>query len=386
MKYHIFNPESDFALALGAQHYCAPRNILRFREDLSLLPIWYADTEDFVIVEGDIPAAWIQDIRKELLNGVSWVKNSSQLKKAKISLRPWGWNYSFCKEWNVKGVDCEKLRELSGRSISITLLSFLKEQGFTFHEGFVMPEKIVQESDIKSFLQQNPSIVLKLPWSSSGKGLKVVENGILDELSQKWVANGLLRQGFIMSEKLYQKNTDFAMEFFCGGGECRFVGYSLFQTQKGKYEGNMLMSDKAIEEHLCALGGIRVKPILENLKQWIATFLSQHIGPFYQGFAGVDMMLVEEGGALHIHPCVELNLRMNMGCVSRIFYDRYVQYGKKGVFKVLNFRKHEELKKFHEEKQLEYPLEIHGHKISSGYLPLTYIQDGSLSLACVWVG
>lgn len=386
MKYHIFNPESDFALALGAQHYCAPRNILHFREDLSLLPMWYADSEDFVIVEGDIPAAWMQDIRKELLNGVSWVKNSSQLKKEKISLRPWGWNYSFCKEWNVKGVDCEKLRELSGRSISISLLSFLKEQGFAFHDGFVMPKKILQESEVQAFLSQNPSVVLKLPWSSSGKGLRVVENGILDELSRKWVANGLLRQGFIMSEKLYSKNTDFAMEFFCRERECRFVGYSLFQTQKGKYVGNILMPDEAIEEHLSALGGTSIKQCLDDLKLWIAMFLDQHISPYYQGYAGVDMMLVEEGGALHVHPCVELNLRMNMGCVSRIFYDRYVQNGKKGVFKVLSFRGYEELKKFHEEKQLERPLKLQGHKIVSGYLPLTYIQDGSLSLACVWIG
>lgn len=35
-----------------------------------------------------------------------------------------------------------------------------------------------------------------------------------------------------------------------------------------------------------------------------------------------------------IHPCVEINLRMNMGMVARCLYDRYVVPGGEGVFRV----------------------------------------------------
>ncbi|MDO4949352.1 MAG: hypothetical protein Q4E55_04200 [Bacteroidales bacterium] len=38
---------------------------------------------------------------------------------------------------------------------------------------------------------------------------------------------------------------------------------------------------------------------------------------------GVDMMVCDCGGEMLLHPCVEVNLRMNMGLLSRIYFDRY---------------------------------------------------------------
>ena len=35
-----------------------------------------------------------------------------------------------------------------------------------------------------------------------------------------------------------------------------------------------------------------------------------------------------------VHPCVEINMRMNMGVVARLFYDRFVAPGSKGCFAV----------------------------------------------------
>jgi hypothetical protein len=38
----------------------------------------------------------------------------------------------------------------------------------------------------------------------------------------------------------------------------------------------------------------------------------------YQGIVGIDMMVVRGG---LIHPCVEINLRMNMGVVAMKLYE-----------------------------------------------------------------
>ena len=44
----------------------------------------------------------------------------------------------------------------------------------------------------------------------------------------------------------------------------------------------------------------------------------------YCGFLGVDMMICLEDGRYLLHPCVEINLRMNMGVVSHTIFNRYV--------------------------------------------------------------
>ena len=50
---------------------------------------------------------------------------------------------------------------------------------------------------------------------------------------------------------LYNKEKDFAMEFYAEGGNIHFVGYSLFETDShGNYKTNILLSDARIEEVL----------------------------------------------------------------------------------------------------------------------------------------
>ena len=71
-----------------------------------------------------------------------------------------------------------------------------------------------------------------------------------------------------------------------------------------------------------------------------------------------------------IHPCVEINLRMNMGVVARIFYDRYVAEGAKGIFSVSYRGDCEALLAEHKKLEESYPLQIENNRIVSGYLSL----------------
>jgi len=50
----------------------------------------------------------------------------------------------------------------------------------------------------------------------------------------------------------------------------------------------------------------------------------------------VDMMVCrsDKENGYRVHPCVEINMRMNMGVVARLFYDRFVALGSKGCFAV----------------------------------------------------
>lgn len=49
----IFNPETDYALALGRGHYNPPRSILRLRKEMQLTPVYMASPEDVIIVTED---------------------------------------------------------------------------------------------------------------------------------------------------------------------------------------------------------------------------------------------------------------------------------------------------------------------------------------------
>ena len=90
------------------------------------------------------------------------------------------------------------------------------------------------------------------------------------------------------------------------------------------------------------------------------------------GYLGVDMMICrQEGGREYVvHPCVEINMRMNMGVVARLFYDNYVAPGRMGYFNIEYFPDNETLRVQHERDMKDYPLVIEGGRLVSGYLPL----------------
>jgi hypothetical protein len=72
-----------------------------------------------------------------------------------------------------------------------------------------------------------------------------------------------------------------------------------------------------------------------------------------------------------VHPCVEINLRMNMGVVSRLFFDRYVSPESCGRY-IIEYYPHEgDALCFHEEMKREHPLCVRDGKIKEGYLSLT---------------
>ena len=85
-----------------------------------------------------------------------------------------------------------------------------------------------------------------------------------------------------------------------------------------------------------------------------------------------------------LHPCVEINLRMNMGVVAHIFYERYVAKGCKGRFVVDYYPTPDALREAHARRMEEAPLQLSPEgRICKGYLPLTPV--GRETQYLVWV-
>ena len=95
-------------------------------------------------------------------------------------------------------------------------------------------------------------------------------------------------------------------------GQVHFIGYSLFETDKrGVYKENLLAADRVIEARISTYVSAE---ILHQVGRALQVELAEVIKGSYEGYLGVDMMICRtQNSGYAIHPCVEINLRMNMG-------------------------------------------------------------------------
>lgn len=389
---YIFNPEHDLALASGETNYMAPASARRMASELALLPMWYAKEGSAVLAPSAYNLDYVKKIQELLGLSVDLITEPELAIEPDLDIRPWGWDVALRKRLSVLGVDevllpsmgqLNDLREYSHRSKAVALLPELQLNECFCGESYYLktPE------EWKRFVEGRKECLLKAPLSGSGKGLNWCK-GIFTPFISGWCTRVAASQGGVIAEPIYNKVEDFAMEFYSdGAGELTFVGYSLFHTGKsGMYEGNCLLSNEAIRKKLSQYVPLEALMDLENCLKYR---LSALVGTVYKGYLGVDMMICRfpenEKPVFRIHPCVEINLRMNMGVIARFLHDRYVRPGSTGRF-VIDYHPSEgEALQEHERMSATYPLEIREGRVYSGYLPLVPVHKRSCYRAWIWV-
>ena len=251
-----------------------------------------------------------------------WQRNIAFLtKKQLVSMRettaidPWGWDRAITAQLKRGGVgegllpsdsQLDDIRLLSHRRTSAKLLPLLQQTG-TLGESF----ECTTAEEVEALLQCYGRLVLKAPWSSSGRGLRFldVERTPL-AMHAGWLKNLLASQGSVMVEPFYHKAKDFGMEFSSSAdGQIRYEGLSLFHTTNGAYTGNILATETTKREMISHYVSLE---LLDAVKEKICTLLPAILEGKYVGPFGVDMMIAEE----QLHPCVEINLRRTMGHVA----------------------------------------------------------------------
>jgi len=240
-------------------------------------------------------------------------------------------------------------------------------------------------SDCRAFVESLERCLLKAPLSGSGKGLNWCK-GAFTPLIERWCARIIEQQGGVVGEPIYNKVEDFAMEFYSDGkGRIIFAGYSLFRTNAGgAYEGNRLLPDAEIERRLSAYVPVAA---LHRLREELQRRLSVSLGTEYTGYLGVDMMICRFAlfPEFRIHPCVEINLRMNMGLVSRMLYDRYVRPGAGGTFRISYHPSDGQALQEHDAMTVAHPLDTRNGRVLKGYLPLVPVRKSSRYRAYILV-
>lgn len=383
---YLFNPDNDLALANGNANYMPPASARQLATDLALLPIWYAAPESAVLAPSAYNQAFLEEQKERFPLAVHLVTEpevAAENSTAVWQPVPWGWNVALRKRLLQLGVpetmlptgdEIITLRDLSHRKQAVSLLPRLLLNTAFCGESYYLTDP----DHWRSFVEGHEHSLLKAPLSGSGKGLNWC-HGVFTPFIAGWCSRVAALQGGVVAEPVYDKVVDFAMEFYAdGAGGVIFVGYSLFETASGgAYEGSLLLANEVIEQRLTAYVALAH---LHQLRQRLGEELTRCLEGRYKGYLGVDMMICRfpDGVPYRIHPCVEINLRMNMGVVARLLYDRYVMPGASGAFRVTYAAQPGEALADHERMSAQFPLQLHEGRIRSGYLPLVPVTPRSL--------
>ena len=333
MTIHIFNPEHDIALASGLANFTAPHAGRQLRHDLGFLPAIWAQDGDIILVD-DVEHAE-RAYRKFAFRLHSMLGNERLYESRRMFLslhrplpavtpddiNPWGWNSALKATLLRHGVapillpndqKLQTIRQLSHRRTAATLLPQLKVEG-TVGEAF----ECTTEEQVEALLAKYKQLVMKAPWSSSGRGLRFVnskQNLKNSSYLTGWFRNLVASQGSVMVEPYYNKVKDFGMEFSSDGkGGVSYMGLSLFSTANGAYTGNILATE-AVKTQIMA--NYLPVSLLDDVKTKICQALGKSFKDTYSGLFGIDMMVVANNEGFLLHPCVEINLRRTMGHVA----------------------------------------------------------------------
>ena len=232
------------ALASGSPYYMAPTSAKKMADDLAVLPAWYANAGSEILVSASRQVDWLREGCRLLLS----VKGVLSVSDEYEEIIPWGWSPALKHQLGVKtvrGVDMEILRTLSSRMTAVSLLPKLRMEGMVGESCW-----LTSLENVCAFSLKYDRVLLKAPWSGSGKGIQPL-CGLPNDNLQGWIRRIIATQGGVVGEPFYEKVKDFAMEFRVEGQDVAFAGYSLFETDaRGIYKENFLASDATIEDML----------------------------------------------------------------------------------------------------------------------------------------
>lgn len=292
----IFNSEHDFCLANNDISYVPSESACRFSHDCAPIMRYLEDSTVFPFIVWGWDKALKHKLLKDGTNPISLPSDEY----------------------------LEQIRSLSHRRESISCLSYIKNKLAPDEKICdTAPIEVKTVEDVIKTVDEYKDTILKSPWSSSGKGLRMVNLHSWTESDKGWVRNILAKQGSLIVEKRAKPALDFSMQFATSPASVKFWGYSIFKATHGAYQGNLLASNEYMES---LISRYIKKDLLLQVREAISEFLLNEFVGKYEGNLGVDMFInQDQQGRYSLNPCVEINVRNNFGLVARLYYDKYFQ-------------------------------------------------------------
>jgi hypothetical protein len=371
---------SDFFYAKAAQ---------KMMSDLAFLPAWYAGDDDYVLVDSpeNIPDFFLPTAK------ILPRKDLEALPVSHLFVSPWGLTLQCLQmfekmrakskpdlvlpAWN------DNYPELLSRKSSANCLEIIRQ--IMKDESIpAAPQFFSDIYNLKDFIEKNEeNYILKAPFSSSGRGLRWIPKGRkLSQADENWIRGVFNKQKTVSVEQALDKKADFALEFFSNGrGKVEYHGLSLFTTNdRGAYTGNVLASQKFLEEYVENLTGNDRFQLVRNA---VAEALQVVYAGSYTGYLGVDMLVYREKGKNLIHPCVEVNLRHTMGLLALHLSEKYICEHARASLHIIYVKA--AAMDFHIQMKEKHPAEFIDGKLSKGYLSLCPVAENTQYLAYILI-
>ncbi len=330
-KLHLFFPENDLALARNIDNYTPPPAAARLRRSGEALPLWYGEAGDTFIASG-INARWLDNIRRIF----SIDMDVFDYRPDNLVPAPWGWSKASRREFHNIGFlpdslpsdeALDRLRMLSHRR---TAAAIRRELDSLMPGARLTPAPVecAGVSAVETYLDSTPEAIVKLPWSSSGRGIMAVDPSIRQH-QISGIEGMIRRQGSVTCEPRLQRRSDFAFLFEMHGGKAAYCGLSLFETEGlGSYTGNILAPQEKIASFLLEQCD---RETFLSMPEALSEALEKIIEKDYEGPLGIDMMTLTDSTELAM---TELNLRMTMGHLCLRLYERHICPGAIGHFRI----------------------------------------------------
>ena len=350
---HIFNPSCETAIANGTVSYIPNKTLLDFENDLAYLPSILSSNDDLILMHKyeelshldqlhalSFPIAG-QILQKDFFE--EHQKIITEIEQYKLWGNAPNWIHRLKKNTTVLAEMFQKSpfyfwaeehKELYSRKTAMQILkSILKNNNSSIYvSAESTPTVFDKVENIDAYLTKHKQIVLKEPWSSSGRGVIMLRKSSLNQSIIQRIKSVVKQQRYIMAEPMLDKKLDLAMHFKIVKKQVEFIGDTYFSTNSnGQYQANYLNQypDASIEvlEFL--------KSNLEQLKSDLLMALKESLIPYYySGYFGVDVMIVKQNNKLCFQPCVEINLRNNMGTIA-LHLQKIIHPESKGTFSIV---------------------------------------------------
>ncbi|MCW3807717.1 hypothetical protein [Plebeiibacterium marinum] len=396
---YIFNPTGELALANGTNSYMPPKNLRSFEKDLAFLPSYFASTGDAVLMENTPDEDFLNFWQQLGLPKIKYAPINSLLKTSNIeAIKPWSWNQVIHQKYKSVKEICSREFKTSpnyiwnqehkmffSRNSANTIQKYIHNH-YNNHACISIKNPAINLYSLKEFEQwinSNPIAIIKMPWSSSGRGIHVINPQNNLAINYPWIQGALNQQGFITAEPLLDKVFDFSFQMeIKRNGQIDFNGVSFFNNDaKGHFIGGNINWPHKESEISCFLNRALLNETASILTESIKT-INPH--QYYEGPIGIDAIVYKDGDTTKIHPCVDINWRYNMGVVN-INVPKFVHKASKGAWRIGSF-KPREWNDFIALNKKTTPLIVNQNKIVSGFVNMTPPNENAHFAAWMDIG
>jgi hypothetical protein len=400
----LFNPTNEMAIANGQVSYMPPHPLKKLEEDLATLPWMLGKASDYILInklQGN-SLNHLVDMGWEIPKPVTGPDEISKNKEQKIVFEPWGWSPAVYRsfkpfdplaepKWHQHPFAQwkESLAQLLSRETGYQLLNTIRQikaQSPNSYPLLFLPEQPLSITKITELTEISqtctPPAIIKTPWSASGRGLYRIRNSNDNPAKSTWVKGMLKNQGKLYLEKMLNKIQDVSFQFLIEKDNTQYIKHNYFYANSAGQFAGCAIGDPVNKSKLFK-DTPKVYEAIEQAAQLLKQGIeNMQLNLHYDGPAGIDGIFFEdEHGCLKLQPCLEINLRYNMGLANVRLKERLHPEAKgsweTGIFK------QEQWAAFCSQNMKEYPLKYLDNRLLSGFLPL--INPDSKKLFGAWL-